>query len=120
MQHARCWEANKPVLGHCQGYGFAFSYPHSHALSHFSRNPPPPPPPLFFFFFFSRVCAVNGIDVEFIDVCQHYLGKKAYVVAMIFSVLTLVGACMVYWVCRFVCNQEAKALCLQCVCMRSV
>ncbi|EGD82433.1 hypothetical protein PTSG_11963 [Salpingoeca rosetta] len=41
---------------------------------------------------------MNGTDVEFIDVCLHYLGKKAYIVAMLFSVLTLVGACMVYWV----------------------
>eukprot|EP00043_Microstomoeca_roanoka_P000918 m.29949 g.29949 ORF g.29949 m.29949 type:complete len:526 (+) comp10564_c0_seq1:138-1715(+) len=41
---------------------------------------------------------MNGMDVEFIDVCQHYLGKKGFVVGMIFSVLTLIGACMVYWV----------------------
>jgi sodium-coupled neutral amino acid transporter 9 len=42
--------------------------------------------------------AVNGLEVEFPDVCLHYLGRNAYVVAVIFSVLTLMGACMVYWV----------------------
>eukprot|EP00730_Choanoeca_flexa_P019009 TRINITY_DN9272_c0_g2_i2.p1 TRINITY_DN9272_c0_g2~~TRINITY_DN9272_c0_g2_i2.p1 ORF type:complete len:611 (+),score=126.90 TRINITY_DN9272_c0_g2_i2:125-1834(+) len=41
---------------------------------------------------------LNGQDVEFADVCLHYLGKRAYVVAVIFSVLTLVGASMAYWV----------------------
>eukprot|EP00045_Choanoeca_perplexa_P009838 m.96323 g.96323 ORF g.96323 m.96323 type:complete len:589 (-) comp15046_c0_seq2:85-1851(-) len=41
---------------------------------------------------------LNGQDVEFADVCLHYLGKRAYVVAVIFSVMTLVGASMAYWV----------------------
>lgn len=46
----------------------------------------------------SHPAAVGGVDVEFPDVCRHYLGQRAYVVAMMFSVLTLLGASMVYWV----------------------
>eukprot|EP00049_Salpingoeca_infusionum_P022365 m.6332 g.6332 ORF g.6332 m.6332 type:complete len:656 (+) comp5145_c0_seq2:331-2298(+) len=41
---------------------------------------------------------LNGKDVEFADVVEYYLGKKWYIVAVIFSILTLAGASMVYWV----------------------
>ena len=46
----------------------------------------------------SAVRAVNGQEVEFADVCRFYLGERAYMVAAIFSVVTLLGASMVYWV----------------------
>ncbi len=44
------------------------------------------------------VVLVNGEDVEFADVCRHYLGEKAYYVAIVFAVLTFSGASIVYWV----------------------
>ncbi len=36
--------------------------------------------------------------MEFADVCRHYLGEKAYYVAIVFAVLTFSGASIVYWV----------------------
>ena len=50
--------------------------------------------------------AVNGRPVEFADVCLHYLGKKAYAVAVVFSVLTLLGASMAYWVRTTCCHHS--------------
>eukprot|EP00041_Stephanoeca_diplocostata_P028072 m.784998 g.784998 ORF g.784998 m.784998 type:complete len:371 (+) comp23301_c0_seq5:27-1139(+) len=52
---------------------------------------------------FIHVCAfclhtVNGEAVEFGDVVQLYLGRKWFLLANLFSILTLIGACLVYWV----------------------
>ena len=41
---------------------------------------------------------MNGRPVEFADVVRHYLGEKAYYLAVVVSMLTLVGALIVYWV----------------------
>ncbi|EDQ89189.1 uncharacterized protein MONBRDRAFT_32391 [Monosiga brevicollis MX1] len=41
---------------------------------------------------------INGEDVEFAEVVLRFLGKRYYVVAVIFSVLTIVGAAIAYWV----------------------
>eukprot|EP00056_Hartaetosiga_gracilis_P014114 m.239762 g.239762 ORF g.239762 m.239762 type:complete len:559 (-) comp14025_c0_seq1:909-2585(-) len=41
---------------------------------------------------------LNGMDVEFADVCRIYLGNHAYVVAVVFCIVTIIGAAMVYWV----------------------
>lgn len=41
---------------------------------------------------------INGQPVEFGDVIKIYLGPRSYVVSQCFSILTLGGACMVYWV----------------------
>jgi len=37
-------------------------------------------------------------DVEFTDVCHHYLGRPGYYTAITFSALSLLGAAIVYWV----------------------
>eukprot|EP01137_Pigoraptor_chileana_P004653 Opistho-2@46592 len=37
-------------------------------------------------------------DVEFPDICRHHLGDRVYYVAVGFSMLTLIGAMIVYWV----------------------
>ena len=39
-----------------------------------------------------------GQPVEFADVVRFYLGERAYILAVIVSMLTLVGALIVYWV----------------------
>lgn len=41
---------------------------------------------------------IDGKPVEFPDVCRIYLGRSAYYVAVVFSLLTFLGACLVYWV----------------------
>ena len=41
---------------------------------------------------------MNGEDVEFADVVRYYLGDRYYYVAVVFSVLTLFGASIIYWV----------------------
>ena len=42
--------------------------------------------------------AVHGQEVEFADVCRFYLGARSYYAAAFFSVLSLLGVSMVYWV----------------------
>lgn len=41
---------------------------------------------------------MHGQEVEFADVCRFYLGSKSYYIAAAFSVLSLLGVSMVYWV----------------------
>ena len=36
--------------------------------------------------------------LEFSDVCKHYLGRPGEICAVIFSVITLLGGAIVYWV----------------------
>lgn len=40
----------------------------------------------------------DGKSMEFSDVCNHYLGRGAEVIAVISSLLSLVGGMIVYWI----------------------
>lgn len=50
------------------------------------------------------ICCLSAIDgigssgVDFSIVCRHYLGRWAEIVSVIFSVISLIGAAMVYWI----------------------
>ena len=37
-------------------------------------------------------------QAEFTDICRYYLGRPGYYVALVFSLLALMGAMIVYWV----------------------
>ena len=37
-------------------------------------------------------------SVEFVDVCQHYLGPPGKYVAFLFGIVAFLGAIVVYWV----------------------
>ncbi len=41
---------------------------------------------------------MRGQPVEFADVVREYLGEKAYYIAVVVSMVTLIGALIVYWV----------------------
>ena len=44
------------------------------------------------------ITALSNEVLEFSDVCRHYLGRWAEVVAFISSLLTLLGGMIVYWI----------------------
>ena len=44
-------------------------------------------------FLFTGICAY-----DFMDVCFDYMGKPGRFIALLFSIITLLGAAMVYWV----------------------
>ncbi|XP_063399290.1 neutral amino acid transporter 9-like isoform X3 [Mytilus trossulus] len=46
----------------------------------------------------SQEYSVDGQLVEFSDVCKHYLGKWAQYLAVVSSLLTLLGGAIVYWI----------------------
>ncbi|VDO23186.1 unnamed protein product [Haemonchus placei] len=45
-----------------------------------------------------RTGGMDPIMMEFSDVCRHFLGKFGEYLAVIFSVIVLLGGIMVYWV----------------------
>jgi len=40
----------------------------------------------------------DNTDIDFSDVCRHYLGHWAAILSVIFSLIALLGGAVVYWV----------------------